>query len=89
MVYFAWDGGLKKRLDLRAKNESLPIPIIIERLLAKAVSCSQKTLAFPIPNGKGEHTAQLLNAVIAVLLVSVNDCFGITGCLKMMPAFLE
>ena len=88
-VHFAWDTGLKQRLDLRSKDQSLPIPVVIERLLAKAISCSQKTPPSPIPKGKGKHPPQLLNAVITVFLISMNNCFSIRRRLKMVPAFLE
>src|SRR5207245_10892726 len=54
-VQFAWDTGLKQRLDLRSKDQSLPSPVVIERLLAKAIACSQKTPPSPIPKGKGKH----------------------------------
>ncbi len=38
---FAWDTSFKDGFDLRAKDEFLSIPVVIEGLLAKAITCCQ------------------------------------------------
>ncbi len=88
-ISFAWDAGLQDGFDLRAKDQPLTIPIVIQRLFTKAVAGSQKTLAFSIPNGEGEHTAQMRDTVIPVLLISMNDRLCVTISAKRMPPLLK
>src|SRR5450759_4741819 len=67
----------------------MSIPVIIQRLFAKAITCSKKSLAFPVPNGKSEHAAQMLDAIITVLFVSMYNSLCVTIGSKMVPTLLQ
>src|SRR5438874_3471878 len=45
MIHFAWNASLQDRFDLRAEDQSLPIPVVIQRFFAEAVTGSQQALA--------------------------------------------
>src|SRR5579859_831786 len=87
-VDFARNASLKNRFDLRSKDQSVFIPIIIQWLLSKAVTSSEKASAFSIPESESEHTAQVLHTIITVLFVGMNDGLGVTACTKRMATLL-
>src|SRR5712691_7711301 len=89
MIHFARDASLQDRFDLRAKDQSLPIPVVIQGFFAEAVTGSQQALAFPIPEGEGKHPAQMLDTLITVLFVGVNDSLGVTIRAEVMATLLE
>jgi hypothetical protein len=37
-----------------------------------------------VPKGKGKHAAQCLDKLLALLLIKMNDDFGVALCLKTM-----
>src|SRR5712691_8060105 len=89
MVDFTGDASFKDRFDLGAKDQSLSISVVIQRLLAKPITCCQETVAISVPNGEGEHAAQVLDTLITVLLIGVNDSLSITTCGKVMTMTLQ
>src|SRR6266567_2247192 len=86
---FARNTRFKQRFDLGAKNEPLAVPIVMERLFAKAIARGEKALASAVPEGECKHTAQLFHAVVAVLFVGVNDRFRVAIRRKGVPALLQ
>jgi len=72
------DRGMRQqRLQLRAPDE-LAVDLGEEELLdADAVAGQQQTLTPIIPDREGEHAAQMGDAVVAPLLVGVDDRLGV------------
>src|SRR6059058_2884994 len=89
MIDFTRDTSFKNGFDLRAKDQALSVPVVIERFLAKAVSCGEEALVFAVPESEGEHTTQVLNAVISVFFVGMNNSFGVAIGGKVVPVHLE
>ena len=72
------DGGVfEERLDFAGEGERASVPIVVEGLLAEAIAGTEEFARVLIPDGKGEHAAQAQNAFGAVLLVGVEDGFGV------------
>ncbi len=67
----------QQRFDLGSKSHSAIDPTVVERLLAGAVARQQQAPAPAIPNGEAEHAMQAFDASYAVLLVGVDDRFGV------------
>src|SRR5689334_13719624 len=88
-IDLAWNISFKDGFDLRAKNQALSIPVVIQRLLAETVTGDEKALTFSIPKGKGKHAAQVLDTVIAVLFVGMHYRLGITICAEAMAVPLK
>src|SRR5699024_1577327 len=63
----------EEALNLRAKEEGLPIVIVVEGLNAEDVPGAEELLLLLVPDDKGEHAPQLLQNALAVLLVPVED----------------
>ena len=57
-----------------------------QRLLAHAVPRQHQLFAAAVPDGRGEHTAQLLGEVLAFFLVEVQDHLGVAFCLENVAA---
>src|SRR5260370_9772344 len=89
MIHFARDASLQDGFDLRAEDQLLSIPVVIERFLPEAVAGRKQALAFPVPDGEGEHPAQVLDTLIPVLFVGVNDGLGVTIRTKVMTTLLK
>ena len=51
--------------------------MVVERLDAQPVAGDKELLAARVPDGEGEHAAEVLHAVVAVFLVEVDDGFGV------------
>src|SRR5215831_21062109 len=49
----------------------------VERLDAETVTCEQQPPPGLVPNGKREHAVEVVDAVVAPLLVGVHDGFGV------------
>src|SRR5512136_1441938 len=67
----------KHRLDFRSEQQTLRRQLVVQRLDAQAVARDEERSCVAIPDGKGEHAAQMLHTVRAVLLEKVNDGLGI------------
>src|SRR5262249_32890452 len=57
----------KQRLDLRAEKKSSRRLRIDQRLHAEAVARKRKALFVPVPDGEGEHSAQVSEAALQPL----------------------
>src|SRR5215470_17329500 len=49
----------------------------VERLDAETVTCEQQPPPGLVPNGKREHAVEVVDAIVAPLLVGVHDGFGV------------
>ena len=68
----------QKALDLAAKQQLAGfVLVIIERLDAKMVARAEQRFVLAVPDGKSEHAAQLLQHLLAPLLVPVQQNFGV------------
>ncbi len=65
------------RFDLRSEQQPLRRQFVVQRLDAQAVARDEERFRVAIPDGKGEHAAQVLHTIRAVLFEEVNDGFGI------------
>src|ERR1035441_10871341 len=72
------DSGIGEHgLDLRAEKKHAPVPSVVEGLDAETISRSEKHTLATIPDCKGKHAAQMLDAIAAIFLIEVDDGFGI------------
>src|ERR1035438_8872747 len=89
-VEFGRDSAIgEDRLDLGAEQKRAPVPAIVKWLNSETISRRKKHTLAPIPDGKGEHAAQVLDAVAAVFLVKVNDGLGIAARAVAMSSGLK
>src|SRR5260370_4951674 len=79
---------LEKRLDFAGEGESASIPVVVEGLLAETIAGAEEFAGVFVPDGKGEHATQAQNAVWAVLLVGVENSFGV-GAVGVAMAGLD
>src|SRR2546425_1215168 len=56
-IDFARNTSFKDGFNFGTKDQPLTIPVVIQRLLTEAVTCSQEALPFVVPKSEGEHTA--------------------------------
>src|SRR3954447_14762716 len=64
-------------LDLRAKQEAGIIQAVVQRLLAQAIARQQKSFSSLVPDSKGEHPSQLLQALIPYFFIKMKNDFGV------------
>ena len=67
----------QERLDLGAEHQVAAQLRVVERLDAQAVAREDQLLDAVVPDGEGEHAAELLGAVGAPFFVGVDDDFGV------------
>jgi hypothetical protein len=67
----------EQRLDLRGEQEARAVAVKEQRLLAHVVLAQQQRAVAGVPDGEGEHAPQVADAVLAVLLVEVQDDFHV------------
>ena len=67
----------QKRLDLAAVDQAVAVVLVVERLDAEQVARAHEALLRRVPDGDGEHAAQLLEHVGAPRLVAVDDGLGV------------
>ena len=88
-IDFSRYAGFKDGFDLRTEEEASSIPVVIQRLLAKAVPRSQEALTFSVPQCEDKHTSEMLDTIIAIFLVGMYDrlCIAFRG--EVMTARLQ
>ena len=79
---------LEERLDFAGEGEGASIPVVVEGLLAETIAGTEEFAGVLVPDGKGEHAAKAENAIGAVLLVGVEDGFGV-GAVGVAVSGLE
>ncbi len=70
---------LQQGFDLGGESENASVPEVVKGLDSEAVARAEQRLAGCVPDGKREHAAEQLHAIGAVLLVGVEDCFGVAA----------
>ena len=65
------------RFDFRSEQQPFRRHFVVQGLDAQPVARDEERFRVAIPDGKGEHAAQMLHTVRAVLFVKVNDGLGI------------
>ena len=69
-----------QHLEFRAKNETAVVqPAIVQRLDPHAVARQKQGLLVAVPQGKGKHAAQPVQARLAPRAPGVHDHFGIAA----------
>src|SRR5436190_15559662 len=62
---------------------------IKKRLFAHAIACEKKRSIILIPDRESEHPAQQFQKVSTVLVVEMNDGFGIGFCIELVAALFK
>src|SRR5260370_39441271 len=62
---------------------------VIERLLAGAIARDEKLAGAGVPDGETKHATQMIDTTGAVLLVSMDNRFGVGMSLESMAARFE
>ena len=75
---------LQQRFDFRSERQEPVALIEVERLDSQSISRNEQPFAAPIPNCEGEHAAKVVYAGIAVLLISMDDRFGVRTRLEVV-----
>src|SRR5262249_30170299 len=76
-------------LDFAREEESVPLPRVVERLLAEAVPGEEETARILIPEGKGEHPPQPLDTVHPPLLPGMHHHFRVRSRLEAVAQPFE
>ena len=79
----------QQRFDFRGEQQHTVLVPQEQRLLAEAIACQHQSFASRVPDGKGEHAAQPLYAILAPLLVGVDDHLGVGGRTERVPSGLQ
>ena len=79
----------EQRLDLGSKQEHVILVIPVQRLDAVPVPRQEQLLARPVPDSKGKHAVEVIDAIRAPFLVSVNDHLGVGLRMKLVAARLQ
>ena len=74
------------RLDLGGEEEAPAVETPVQGLLAEAVARQQELAAPHVPDGKGEHAAQLVDHALAAVLVEMENDLGVAAGLEEMAA---
>src|SRR4029450_10516899 len=73
-VHLARDGGmLEERSELRREHEEAGGVAPVERLDADAVAREEEPIALRVPDREREHALEVVDAVLAALLVEPED----------------
>ena len=67
----------QQALYLRGKKKRVRRECIIERLHTQSVARQKQASLALVPDGEGEHAAHALHAFHAILLIKMDDHFGI------------
>ena len=76
-------------LDLRPEEQQVPAPCPVQRFDAQPIAREQQSPFRRIPDGKREHAAKPVNAIVTPLLVGVHDGFSVRLRTVAVPAILE
>ncbi len=76
-------------LDLRSEQQAVADPGVVQRLDAKAVACEEQPAPRCVPDRECKHSAKVLDAGIAPLLVGVDQGFGVRARLIVVACGLE
>ena len=80
---------MQEGLDLGGEDQALPVGVVVERLLPRAVPPQDQAAVGLVPEREGEHPAQPLHELEAEFLVRVDDGLRVRPGREGMPARLE
>src|SRR5215469_8780534 len=76
-------------LDLRGKHHPPLVQVVVEGLDADAIARAKQLLLALVPDRKREHAIEPLDAVLAILLVGMDDDFTVCMGPEDVAAALE
>ena len=80
----------RQHLEFRAKNEAaIGQPGVVQRLDAHAVARQKQRLLAAVPQGKGKHAAQAVQAAFPPSLPSMDDDFGVAARTEVVAQRLQ
>jgi hypothetical protein len=80
---------LQEGAEFRTEDE-LPVDFGVEqRLFSDPVPRQKELLGAFVPDGEGKHAAQVLGAVSAILVVGVDDGFGVAVGVESVTQLFE
>ena len=71
------EAALEDGLDLGREEQPIAIARPVERLDPEAIASDEQTAPARIPDREREHAAEVVDAVVAPLLVGVDDALGV------------
>src|SRR5271165_2219037 len=80
---------LQQRFDLRSKGEKAAVPEVVEGFDTQTITRAQQSFVLPVPDGEGKHAAETREALVAVLLVGMNDGFSVAMALIAVSSGFE
>ena len=88
--YCGLDQGVcQERFDFRGKQKA-PVGLRpVERLLTNPVASEEESFPSRVPDGKGEHSVEVIDAPFTVKLIKSDDDFGVTIGPKGYASFLQ
>src|SRR5450759_2341041 len=90
LVELGRNGGVfEKGFDFAGEGEDASIPVVVEGLLTEAITGTEELAGILIPDSEGEHAAEAEEALGAVLLVGVEDGFGVGAAGVAVAGLLE
>jgi hypothetical protein len=90
VVQLGRDGArFQKRLDFGGEEERAVFAVdVVERLDAEAVARDEQLTPRRVPDGEGEHAAQLLDGARAVFFIKMEDGLGVAvGSVRVAARF--
>src|SRR5437763_14603174 len=75
-VDFLWNASFGDGFHLGAQDQPLSIKLIIQTLLATAVTSCLTAPTLPVTDGEREHTAPVLDTIITKLFIRMNNRLG-------------
>src|ERR1022692_4122658 len=90
LVELGRNGGVfEEGFDFAGEGEGASVPVVVEGLLTEAIAGTEELTGILIPDGKGEHATEAEDAFGAVLLVGVEDGFGVGASSVAVAGLLE
>src|SRR6476620_3037822 len=78
----------KDCFDFGAEEQCATVVSIVQRLNAQPVTRDEQSFSRSVPDGKGEHSTQVLDTLRPILLIQVDDAFGVAvGTIAMTAHF--
>src|SRR5690349_23924087 len=79
----------QERAEFRSEDQ-LPVDVSVQqRLFTDAIAREKQFLRAFVPDREGKHAAQVIRAVSAELIVSVNDGFGVAVGVERVAQLFE
>jgi len=87
LVHVARNGGVEQqRLELARECHALPVVVIVERLDPDAIADEEQAAAVAVEQRERELAAQLVDEIVAVVLVQMEQQLGVPGAAQPVAA---